>query len=334
MKRSIYILFSLVLLLIGCKENPVVSKHGSTLKTGEVIFFSSDRNGQATNIFMMSPEGKIIKQITKYDWGQYAATAVSPDGSQLLFYRANPGLEEMFTGADIYIYNFKEDKITGPITKGTPGNFSPGGNKFVFSRITSTSEYDYESVYLYDLTNNSKKKLTKDGKNCFHAHISQDGNFICYESVNSWDIDLMSSRQLQLMDINGNYIQDLTKAENGYFAGSPVFSHDSKSVIFYYCEDTWCFDICKVNINNKKIEYITQNRFSGRYDIPVNFKNPCACKNGSMVFFSSQCNDYQYQQPADIYSINMDGSGLKNITNNCYLNSHPVTGVVSYYISE
>ncbi len=335
MEKIVLILFVYVAFLSGCRENPTEPQpiKQKILITNEVVFFSSDRDGKATNIFMMATDGEYVKQITKYGWGEFAATAISPDSNQLLFYQAAPGLD-IDVGMDIYIYKIKEDTVIGPITQGHPGNFSPDGNKFVFSRHTFTMGGGYESIYLYDLRYNSEIKLTEDGKTCFYPQISPNGNNICYESAKFWDRDSISCWQLHMMDINGNNITDLTSLKNAYYASNPVFTPDGRSIIFWYNEQTWCYDVCKLDLSNHSISYVTKNRFNGRYDITSNYKNPSVSKASNKVYFYSDNVYGDYPHPIEIYSANLDGSDLRKLTQNNFWDSHPVAGVVYYYVKE
>jgi len=329
----IYLLITLsILLLTSCKDNPIESQpiKNKVLKTNEVVFFSSDMDGNATNIFMMTPDGEIIKQITRYEWGEYVATAISPDSNQLLFYQANPGLG-IEVGMEIYIYKIKEDTILGPITDGHPGNFSPNGNEFVFHRHTFTMEGGYESIYLYDLQTNTEKKLTEDGKTSFFPKISPDGNHICYESASF--LDTLSYWQLHLMDINGNYISSLTLPASGYYAGNPNFSPDGNSIIFSYNERTLRYDICKIDIETKEINYLTKSRYSGDPSSLPNYYNPYI-NSSNYIYFHSKKYDPYPTLVTEIFGIDLAGNNFKQITNNGHWNSDPVAGKVSYYIEE
>jgi Tol biopolymer transport system component len=330
MKQNIFIICVFLLAAAGCKENPTEPEpiKQKILKTGEVVFFSSDRDGEATNIFMMTPEGEIIKKITNYEEGKFVPTAVSPDSNQLLFYRAAPGLS-IDDGIEVYIYKIREDTIIGPVTYGHPGNFSPDGRRFVFHRHTFIPNGSYESIYLYDLTDGSEQKLTEDGKTSFYAQISPDGKSICYQSASF--LDTLHCWQIHLMDVDGTNIIDLTPAINGYYAGYPVFSPDGQSVFFHYNERTSWYDICKINIHTMEKEYITYNHVGGT---SYSFMNPNVSKDGSRIFFYSYPNDYQEPYPVDVYSINMDRTYLKNISNDDYWDSHPVFGTVSYFTYE
>jgi Tol biopolymer transport system component len=329
MRINLLIAFLVTLYLMGCKDNPTEPTEpqpikNKVLKTNEVVFFSSDMGGKATNIFMMTPKGEIIKQVTKYDWGEYVVTAISPDSNQLLFYQANPGLG-IDVGMDIYIYKIKEDTILGPITNGHPGNFSPSGNEFVFHRHTFTMEGGYESIYSYDLHTNTEKKLTEDGKTSFFPKISPDGNYICYESASF--LDTLSYWQLHLMDINGNYITYLTMPLSAYYAGDPVYTPDGMSIIFRYEERALCFDICKIDIATKEIEYLTKG-YNGN-----NFYNPYV-NSSNYIYFHSKKYDPYPNLVTEIYGIDLSGNNFKQITNNGHWNSNPVAGKVSYYIEE
>ena len=313
---KISILFYLALLfIVSCKENttePVSSKE-KILKTNEVVFFSSDRDGKATNIFMMTPEGEIIKQITKYNYGEYAATAISPDKNQLLFYQATPGLD-IDVGMDIYIYKIKEDSLIGPITNGHPGNFSPDGQKFVFHRHTFTLEGGYESVYLYDLTNNTEKKITDDGKTSFHAQISPDGKYICYESSSLQTEPLYW--QLHIMGINGNFVTDLTQAINSYWAGNGVFTPDGKFVLFHYSDWDGGYDICKVDINTKQISHLVKPNIAY-----LNYWNPSVCiASNKVYFYSSRYIVTAQNYITQICSCNMDGSNFRIVLTKLFPN--------------
>jgi Tol biopolymer transport system component len=319
MMKKTYYLILIIFLCINCFKSPVELVNKMVVKTEEVVFFSSDRNSNATNIFMMSKEGKLLKQITNYDEDVCVATGISPSGTELLFTK----------GGRIYLYKFKEDTIIGPFTHGHSGNFSSDGKKFVFHRHAS----NYESVYLYNLEDGTEAKLTEDGNTSFYPQISPLGDYICYESAKFSFRDSISCWQLHLMDLSGNFIKDLTLKSHGYYAGKGVFTPDGKSVIFHYNESTYCYDICKVEIENNEISYLTTTKINGNWTVP-NYKNPSVSPDGQRVYFNSKTRNLQYPVPHEIYVINIDGSGQKRLTFTKYSESHPISGIVTYRILE
>lgn len=294
-----------LIVVSGCK-GPTASD--SELTTQEVIFFSSDRDGKATNIYMMSQRGEMIKQITKHTWGEYAATAISPDRSELLFYQATPGFD-IDVAMDIYIYKIKEDSIIGPLTHGHPGNFAPDGKSFVFSRHTFSSDGGFESIYLYDQNNSTERKLTIDGRTSFYPQLSPDGKTILYQSAKFWFRDSLNCWQLHLMDIDGSNIRGLTPLRDGYYAGNGVFSPDGKTIVFNYNEETFRHDICKLDLNDKKLDYITNTRFHGNDSSP-NYSSPSIDHSGAKVFFYSKRFNENRILVTELFSVNIDGKQL------------------------
>ncbi|KAF0146963.1 MAG: hypothetical protein FD143_3153 [Ignavibacteria bacterium] len=327
MKWGLLLALGVFVILISCKDNstePEAIKE-KVLKTEEVIFFSSDRDGKAKNIFMMSSKGSLIKQITKYTWGEYAATAISPDKNQLLFYQAAPGLD-IDVGMDIYIYKIKEDSIIGPITQGHPGNFSPDGKMFVFHRHTFTTDGGFESVYLYDLTKNTEKRISEEGKTSFYAQISPDGKFICYESSSLRNVPVFW--QLHLMDVNGNFITDLTDAINSYWAGNGVFTPDSKSVLFHYSNWVQGYEICKVDIVSKQIKRLT--KIVAPY---FNYWNPSISTfSNTIYFYGKRFDEKTRKYYTQICACDIEGANFNVILSDSFWNSHPIADKVSYYI--
>lgn len=190
----------------------------------------------------------------------------------------------------------------------------------------------YESIFIFDLTNNSEERLTYEGNSCFFPKISPDGNYICYES--SVLTDSLYYWQLHLMDINGTYIKNLTLPLGGYYAGDPNFTPDGGSVVFRYEERVWCFDICKVDLNNNNISYLTDTRYSGNSSTSPNFYNPFVNKADNKVYFHSKKYDANLNLVAEIFTIELDGTSFKQITNNNSWNSNPVAGNVSYYVEK
>ncbi len=337
MKLSLALCCTLLGLALGCKDKPneqiADPAKKKTLVTKEVVVFSSNRTGVAKNIFMMTRNGQILRQITKEIHGEFASTSISRDSSRVLFYKAAPGYD-IDVGMDIYIYMTKEDSIIGPITQGHPGNFSPDGRKFVFSRYTFTVDGGYESVYLYDLLSKSEIKLTEDGKSCFLPQISPDGMTICYETARFPSRDSIGCWQLHLMSIDGRYNKDLTPLRNGHYAGNGVFSRDGRLIFFSYNAATWCFDICRVDISTLEVGYLTRTRYEGRYDNASNAYTPAVAPDGATVYFYTKTVDTQYPHFIDVSGIDVNGSGRYKLTNDSFWDSHPVSGVVQYYVEE
>ena len=333
MKPLIKVILLLVMPIVGCRQAPTAPLKQKVLFTGEAILFSSDRDGKATNIFMMTPQGEVLKQITHFQFGKYAATAISPDSTHLLFYESADG-SHIDLGGDIFIYDLKQDSILGPFAEGNSGNFTPDGHKFVFSSHTFTLNGGYESVYIYDLLQNSQTKLTADGNSCFSPQVSPDGRLICYQSAQVPPRDSLSLSQLHLMDIQGNYIKPLTTQIPACYANDGVFTPDGRSIIASYNKQTWCYDIVSIDIATDSIGYITNNAFTGDPHLTSNYYKPTVSHDGTRIYFYSNTVDLRYPHPVSIYMVHPDGSQLANKSNDNHWDSHPIVGTVTCYIEK
>jgi Tol biopolymer transport system component len=327
------IILAIVISFLGCRDTPTAPIKQKVLFTGEVVFFSSDRDGNATNIYMMTTQGEILKQITHFQYGEYVATAISPDSAHLLFYQSADWLD-IDVGTDIFIYDLKQDSILGPFAQGNPGNFTPYGNKFVFSNHTFTDNGGYESVYIYDLLQHSQTKLTADGNSCFSAQVSPDGKFICYESALVPPRDSLSLSQLHLMDIEGNYFKALTPQIPACYAKDGVFTPDGRSIIASYNNQTWCYDIVSIDIATDSISHVTNSASTGDLHFTSNYYKPTVTHDGTRIYFYSKTVDLRYPHPVNIHVVHPDGSQLANISNDNHWDSHPIVGAVTCYIEK
>jgi hypothetical protein len=114
-----------------------------------------------------------------------------------------------------------------------------------------------------------------------------------------------------------------------------VFTPDGKFVIFHYNERTSWYDICKINIDDKQINYITTLRFNGNQSSPEGYWNPSISYYTNKVYFYSKKYDAENKKfITQICSTNIDGTEFKKLTNDNFWNSHPVAGKVSYYVYE
>jgi len=325
-----YIFIGIFTLFTSCKDE--IINHEEVLITSDVIFCSADFDKKATNIYMVNHTGENIKNITNAEWGEFAATAISKNGDYLLFYQADPsyGID---IGMDIYIYNIKEDIIVGPITNGTPGNFSPDGQKFTFARHTYDENGGYSSIYLYDLIQHTEKKLTPDGFHCFNPQISPDGMNICFQTAKFYQWDSISACQLHLMSIEGKNIVDLTELKDNYYASNGVFTQDGNSIICDYRINTSLpSNIVQIDLLTKELKYITENRNDQSIQ-RSNFRDPSLSTETNRIYFYIYEYDYSLAKfKKEVWVVNKDGSGLKSFKkHNDFWVSHPIAGRVSYY---
>jgi len=304
----------------------------NNVKKEEIIFCSLNLDSNVTDIYMLNDNGELLRNVTKAEWGEYAATAISPAGDSLLFYQAWPGYN-IDIAMDTYIYNIKEDVISGPITIGHPGNYSPDGKKFVFSRSHSTEDGGYWGIYLYDLTNNTEKKLTKENYSCYNAQISPNGDKICFQTTKFRDPDSISTWQLHIMNIDGTNIVDLTEYKDEYYSANGVFSSNGNSII---CDlrvnASLLTNIVEIDISSKSLNYLTHDR-NIESIIWAGFRRPTISQETERIYFEVHVPDSELQRMrTELWWIYHNSNGVSCLYKDPIFSAvHPVAGIVSYY---
>lgn len=324
MSNYIFILISV--LLISC-ESPTSEQepeYRTVMKTEDVLFFSSDiGEGKAKNIYMANLNGEIVKQVTHEIYGEYAAVAISPDSTRLLFYKAALGYD-IDLAVEIFIYDILQDSIIGPVANGDPKNFFPDGEKFVFVRHF----VGLSSLYIYDLKTNTERRLTFEDKYVTDGRVSPNGELIVYQTVTMGNVPSRLNRQLHLMDTTGAHLKNLTPMNSGY-TGNPIFNLAGTEVIFDYNERGSVYDICKVNITSNKLINLTKYR-----PYSPNFYNASLLPSNNKIYFNSKTYDDSLNLVTDLWSVDLNGKNLNRITNDQTWQSHPIAIKVSYYIQE
>ncbi len=332
MKKVIIISIVVLISFSSCDNVNELHNH---LKTEEIIFCSIDSDSNATNIYMMNDNGKIVRNITKASWGKYAASAISPSGDSLLFYQAWPGFN-IDVPMDIYIYNIKEDVISGPIIQGQPGNFSPDGKIFTFARFNPSDDGGYSSIHLYDLITHTEKRLTKAGYHCFNANISPEGDKICFQSAKFLDRDSISTWQLHVMNIDGTNIIDLTEYKDSYYSANGIFNLDGNSIL---CDlrinASLLTNIVKIDLSTKALSYLTSVRKIESI-LWADYQRPTLSKDTNKIYFEVHIPDPQLQRMrTEIWWIYNNSSEVSLLYRNSKFSSvHPIAGVVTYSEDE
>ncbi len=134
MRYFIYFLFAAVLFMnAACERDFSPLEKPKNLVRKQVVLFASDRNGGNMNIWMMTPEGKIVRRITHYSKGDYWPSDISPDGKYLLFNRYDAG--PLISAIYIMPIEGPEPSEDEELVSGLAlaGNFFPDGQKFVYS---------------------------------------------------------------------------------------------------------------------------------------------------------------------------------------------------------
>ncbi len=261
---------------------------------------------------------------------------LSPDNKQMVFYSNTYGHN------DIFIYDLTtqtEKRIASDTADDGNPVWSTDGKVIAF-HSNRNGNYD---IFLYHLEQQELKQLTYGSFHEMSPSISPDGEFITYESNEDslWQMNILS-----LDDLNSEVI---LKAKGEYLASQ--WHPNGKELLLSYTSkpgnhDT-AMEIVKYDLKTRRLENITQdsggssnanisgngrtmvynNLGEGDWEIFIKSLKkekitrittndaidgqPVISSNGKKIFFTSnRTGDF------DIYEIKVDGSGLRNLTQN------------------
>lgn len=284
-------------LTLGCHkpQNPVDAESPLTLK--QVLFFSSNRDGRAQNIFMMNLDGTGVVQLTHYASGYFRGPRISPDGKRLLYYR----FDDRTLTLGIYLKDLYGPDPTTPLDFGYDCNFSPDGNTIVYATSGITIMRLKDSAWA-DLTPGSdwNPSFSPDGKSIV---------FLSWRPIDSSDTMPMSHWDLMIMNSDGSNQRPLIPPQMRTWFGGPSFSNDGQKVVFIHHTDNYWISILSLSDGNW---------FHLAQSPSTNTDNPLFSLQDDKIYFQSG-----YQNACELYSIPSTGGPITRLTNNQFDDSDP-----------
>lgn len=229
----------------------------------------------------------------------------SPDGSQIVWWHAG-------TGGNFDVYKMNADG-TGQVnlTTENPGSdlnaaWSPDGQEIALASSYNTTT-GFSEVQVMDAAGQTFRQLTAGGSQLDDfAQFSPDGERIAFCSNRSGHFAIYT------MDADdGDGVEKLTA--DSLEACTPDWSPDGEEIVFNdnVCGTCPASDIQAVDADGGSVRRLT--------DTPTeNDFRPGFSPNGKKVVFASETvtdPDLFTTLPADIFVVNVNGTGIRNVTN-------------------
>lgn len=271
---------------------------------GNYIYFSSDRNGGAYQIFRTDIDGASnLVQLTNLSGMTCAYPTVSPDGNLIAFQAGATGY-----GSDVEIYTMNADgsnlvKLTDNMVYDGYPNFSPDGTKIVFS---AWDESPYPEVFIMNVDGTNRTQLThNEGAYWQSAPIyNPSGTKIYFQAGYNADDYIV------MMNPDGTNWVNITEPNNfGDMDWGLHFNAEGSKIIFSTSEWTGYQNGCDIVIadadgsNKNKIT----NSSDGKY-----YYAPVFYNNGDVIFFSYYWSGHN---PWNLHKMDMDGSNDIQLSN-------------------
>jgi len=251
---------------------------------GQIMFTS------AGDVYVTNPSGPGILRLTTnpaYDGG----AVWSPDGTKIAFVTYRDG------NAEIYVMNADGSGFTN-VTNNPyddyPARWSPDGTKILFTSWRDANMYD---IYVMNADGSDLRDVTPSHSFDQDAAWSPDGTRIAFTS------DRDGNGEIYVVNADGSGVRNLTNSP--YWDDCPRWSPDGSRIAF-----------------SDGISILTMSADGFAPRAVVYAPNSCAVwsADGTKIAFSSDGNT---DGNDDIYVINADGSGLRNVTNNPAFDADP-----------
>ena len=186
--------------------------------SGELAI-SSNRGG-TTQIWLVHSDGTAPTQITNLPDGA-CQPDWSPDGSRLVFVSPCSGKRDSYPGSSLFIININGKGLV-PLKSLPGGDFdpawSPDGSTIAFTSLRGGKD----GIYLYDLANQSAKRISSPVNVERRPAWSPDGTAIAYETHRQ------GKPQVWIMNADGTQMREFSKLEGGN-STSPAWAPQNAS---------------------------------------------------------------------------------------------------------
>ncbi|NOZ74558.1 MAG: hypothetical protein GXO90_04170 [FCB group bacterium] len=286
---------------------------------GRILYLNTPVEGEDENAYLVNIDGSHLKRVTS-GFNVYFAD-FSSDGSEIILY--SPGSPVLITdlagriiekihipgdnpilspngryfafekitpfGKDIYIYDRTDSTVAqvfwGIETEPERIQFTPDGEHLLFS----AGSFGNNTIFLLPLDGSGLIDLTPGDDSAYSPNISRDGSRIVFVSYRSGNGDVY------LMNADGSNVVNLTHS-TGLEFNSPLFSPSGNKILFLRF-DVGINQLCLFDLTDSSLTVITDEVYWYT----------------SFRFSPQEEKIIMDRYNNGIYSVNIDGTGLKKI---------------------
>ncbi len=240
------------------------------LEDGGSFIFSSDRDKDKTQLFLMRTDGGEARKITKIKEG-VSDFRLSKDRKWLAFKSGKSGKEQLFVVHTDSLFTSDPTQLTKSDVGLSNWDWSPDGTRIYFTRPNESDEINrtrkdkgftvdvrnyptpLKSLWFLDIESKESTRITNDDSYTVDRfEISDDGKWISYSGIdaNRYKRNITAQRinsDLFLYDISKGKIERLTNNEE-VAETSVSFSPDGKWVAFVSSDD-----MSGYNMNSRRV---------------------------------------------------------------------------------
>ena len=283
-------------------QHPILLAGPSWSPDWKQFVYSAEIEGHA-EIFIANADGSGVIRLTNNSALDTAA-AWSPDGSKIAF------VSDRDLNMEIFVINVDGTDLVNITNNPTHDSWlfgflnypawSPDSKQIAF---TSDRDGNFE-IYVMQADGSKVQRLTDSPENDAFMEWSPDGSKIVFETNRDGNFEVY------VMNPDGSDQVNLTSNSANDFFGS--WSPDSSSVLVETgCSPSFICDIAMVTIDDFELTLLAPHSANDIW--------PVWSPDGNFIALTSERDGNP-----EIYVINVDGSGLKRLTNNSAEDGRPV----------